>query len=146
MRILVDTNILIRSVQRRHPLMQSARQALKSLNAEGNELCVTSQNIAEFWNVCTRPADVNGLGYSIGATDRLTARIEMFFTLLPDTPNIFWHWRRLIVTHEVRGAKVHDARLVAAMETYSIGHVLTFKVGDFGRFTKIVALNPVAMP
>ncbi len=76
MRILVDTNILVRSVERRHPLMRAARQALRSLTQQGNELCVAAQNIAEFWNVCTRRAEVNGLGNSIAATDRLTARIE----------------------------------------------------------------------
>jgi predicted nucleic acid-binding protein len=58
MPLLVDTNILVRAVQRNHPLMSTARQALRSLVQNGEELCVTWQNIAEFWNVCTRPADV----------------------------------------------------------------------------------------
>ena len=70
MRVLVDTNILVRVVQRNHPLVRAARQALRSLVEEGDELCVTWQNIAEFWNVRTRPADANGLGNSIAAADR----------------------------------------------------------------------------
>lgn len=115
MRVLVDTNILVRSVERRHRLMRTARNALRSLIEQGHELCVSPQNIAEFWNVCTRPTVVNGLGNSIAATDRLTVHIENFFTILPDTAEIFHHWRRLIVTHEVKGAKVHDARLAAIM-------------------------------
>jgi predicted nucleic acid-binding protein len=94
MPVLVDTNILVRAVQRNHPLMDTARLALRSLVQNGEELCVTWQNIAEFWNVCTRPADVNGLGNSIAATDRLTSRIEMFFTVLPDSPESVMAGRR----------------------------------------------------
>jgi predicted nucleic acid-binding protein len=142
MPILVDTNILVRAVQRNHPLMGTARQALRSLVQNGEELCVTYQNIAEFWNVCTRPADANGLGNSIGATDRLTSRIEMFFTVLPDSPEAFREWRRLIVTNEVRGAKVHDARLAAIMEAYRIRDILTFNAADFGRYEHVRVLDP----
>jgi predicted nucleic acid-binding protein len=83
MPVLVDTNILVRAVQRNHPLMRTARQALRALVYKGEELCVTPQNIAEFWNVCTRPAEANGSGNSIAATDRLTARIELFLRCFP---------------------------------------------------------------
>jgi predicted nucleic acid-binding protein len=142
MRVLVDTNILVRAVQRNHPLMRTARQALRSLVQDGEELCVAYQNIAEFWNVCTRPADANGLGNSIGATDRLTSRIEMFFTVLPDSPEAFRQWRRLIVAHEVKGAKVHDARLAAIMLAHGITRILTFNAGDFRRYINVAVLDP----
>ena len=142
MRVLVDTNILVRAVQRNHPLMRTARQALRSLVQNGEELCVTYQNIAEFWNVCTRPADANGLGNSIGTTDRLTSRIEMFFTVLPDSPEAFRQWRRLIVLHEVKGAKVHDARLAAIMLAHGITRILTFNAGDFRRYINVAVLDP----
>jgi hypothetical protein len=81
-------------------------------------------NIAEFWNVCTRPVNLNGLGNSITGTDKLTSRIETFFTVLPDSMEAFRIWRRLVVEHEVRGAKVHDARLAAIMQAHSIKQIL----------------------
>ena len=142
MPVLVDTNILVRAVQRNHPLMRTARQALRLLVQNGEELCVTHQNIAEFWNVCTRPADANGLGNSIAATDRLTSRIEMFFTVLPDSPEAFRQWRRLIVAHEVKGAKVHDARLAAIMLAHGITRILTFNAVDFRRYINVAVLDP----
>jgi predicted nucleic acid-binding protein len=111
-RVLVDTNVLARSVERTHPFMRIARDSLRRLYGEGHELCVTPQNIAEFWNVCTRPATINGLGNDIVATDRLASRIETIFVLLPESPDIFRRWRDLVVDHEVRGANVHDTRLV----------------------------------
>jgi DNA-binding winged helix-turn-helix (wHTH) protein len=47
MPVLVDTNILVRAVQRNHPLMRTARRALRSLVQNGEELCVACQNIAD---------------------------------------------------------------------------------------------------
>ena len=145
MPVLVDTNILVRAVERRHPLMRTARRALLALVRNGEELCVTPQNIAEFWNVCTRPVNLNGLGNSITATDKLASRIETFFTVLPDSMEAFRIWRRLIVEHEVRGAKVHDARLAAIMQAHGIKKLLTFNTGDFKRFSHVVAVHPVEL-
>ncbi len=145
MPVLVDTNILVRAVERRHPLMRTARRALLPLVRNGEELCVTPQNIAEFWNVCTRPVNLNGLGNSITATDKLASRIETFFTILPDSMEAFRIWRRLIVEHEVRGAKVHDARLAAIMQAHDIRKILTFNTGDFKRFPHLVALHPTEL-
>jgi predicted nucleic acid-binding protein len=125
--------------------MRTARQALWSLVQQGDELCVAPQIIAEFWNVCTRPIEVNGLGNSIAATNRLTSRIEAFFTLLPDAAEIFEHWRRLIVTHEVKGARVHDARLVASMETHGLRRLLTFNAADFRGYGGMTGLTSIQL-
>jgi predicted nucleic acid-binding protein len=89
-------NVLVRSIQRNHPLMRAARQSLRSLVQNAEELCVTSRNITEFWNVCTRPAEWNGLANSTAATDRFAARIETFFTVLPDSPEAFRRCKRLL--------------------------------------------------
>jgi predicted nucleic acid-binding protein len=142
MPVLVDTNVLVRAVERRHPLMRTARLALLALVRNGEELCVTAQNIAEFWNVCTRPLNLNGLGNSIAGTDKLTSRIETFFTVLPDSMEAFRIWRRFVVEHEVRGAKVHDARLAAIMQAHGIKQILTFNTGDFKRFSHVLTVHP----
>jgi predicted nucleic acid-binding protein len=142
MRILVDTNVLVRSVERAHPLMRIARNSLRHLYEEAYELCVTPQNVSEFWNVCTRPLKMNGLGNGIPATDRLASRIESFFTIVPDSIETFRRWRELVVAHEVKGAKVHDARLVAAMMVHRINAILTFNPSDFVRFSEIKVLDP----
>lgn len=142
MKVLVDTNVLLRSVQKSHPACRVARQALVSLYRGEHSLYLTSQNVAEFWNVCTRPLDVNGLGLSIEGTDRYTNQLEKFFTILPDSSQVFQTWRRLVVDYAVMGVKVHDARLVAIMKTYDIPQIVTFNVSDFTRFSGIEALHP----
>ena len=73
---LVDSNILLRWVKpddRDYPLVVSAIDAIL---ADGGLLCYTSQNIAEFWNTCTRPLNQNGFGLSPQETDRRARAFE----------------------------------------------------------------------
>ena len=55
-------------------------------------------------------------------------------TLLRDSAATYPEWKRLVVKHSVLGTKVHDARLVAAMNVHGIGRILTFNTGDFARY------------
>ena len=109
MRVLVDTNILVRSVQKGHPSCRSARRGLVSLYRSNDQLFLTTKNVAEFWNVCTRPLTTNGLGLTIEATDRYTSQLEKFFIIVPESSQSFLLWRKLVLAHAVAGVKVHDA-------------------------------------
>jgi predicted nucleic acid-binding protein len=132
---LVDTNVLLRAIQRDNIKFRNlARAAIKTLYRRGNSLCVCAQNLIELWNVSTRALNANGLGLSLAETQKNTARCEAFFRLLPESPDIFQEWKRLVTAHQVAGLKVHDARLVAAMNVYRIPSIVTFDVGDFRRY------------
>ena len=65
MSFLVDTNVLLRSVEPLHPQHAVAVEAVSRLLGEGEPVYFTLQNIAEFWNVATRPRDKNGLGFTV---------------------------------------------------------------------------------
>ena len=69
---LVDTNILLRLVQPDSPEYGTIRQCTDHLWERGADLFYTSQNLAEFWNVCTRPANRNGFGFSVADADAAT--------------------------------------------------------------------------
>jgi predicted nucleic acid-binding protein len=142
MRVLVDTNVLLRAIQQDSPFCGPARRALKFLHRQNNELCLTPQNVREFWNACTRPTDKNGLGVSIAGTERHTLLLERYFTVLPDSYLTYSAWRQLAHKHQVIGTKVHDAYLVAAMKTHGLNQVLTFNRGDFMRYGEIECLDP----
>ena len=64
MRVLVDTNILLRSAQPNHPLCHQATHAVSKLLRQNDSVFFCPQNIAGFWNVATRPVERNGLGFS----------------------------------------------------------------------------------
>jgi predicted nucleic acid-binding protein len=142
MSVLVDTNILLRSIEPLHPQHAVAVGAVSQLLAESTPVYFTLQNIAEFWNVATRPVANNGLGLSIPFTLGEVEKIEALLTLLPDTPAVYAEWKRIIVEHSVSGVKVHDARLVATMKTHSVSRLLTFDVDDFARYTGIEVIHP----
>ncbi len=139
---LIDSNILLRLAKRDHPAYLLVRAVIKTLGERGAPLYYTIQNMAEFWNAATRPVENNGFGIDLKEADLNAREFEDAFTLLPDDDAVYREWRRLIVIHEVKGVKVHDARLVASMRTNGIRHIVTFNEADFRRYPDIVAVHP----
>ncbi|MBW4501961.1 MAG: PIN domain-containing protein [Scytonema hyalinum WJT4-NPBG1] len=140
---MADTNILLRFIAPSDPNHILVRDAIYSLLIRGEEVCYTSQNLAEFWNVCTRPSTARGgFGLSIEETDFRAQIIERYFTFLPDSEAVHTEWRRLIVDYKVSGVKVHDARMVASMYVHGVSHIMTFNIDDFTRYTEITAHHP----
>lgn len=142
MAVLCDTNILLRLAEPSDPDYPVVREAVDSLVSRSEELCFTSQNLVEFWNVSTRVVTRNGFGLSIPDTDRRAKIIESEFRFLPDNWQVHQNWRRLVVTYGVPGAKVHDARLVAAMLVHGVTQILTLNDRDFARYTGVSAVHP----
>src|SRR5436309_760005 len=138
---LSDTNILLRWAQPDHPLNPLLQAALDILQERGEATYVTPQNLIEFWNVATRPLDRNGFGFTPAQADQEVARVERFFRLAPDTPEVYPAWRELARTVGVSGVQVHDARLVAVMQVHGITHILTFNTQDFTRYPGITAVH-----
>src|SRR5271166_4424992 len=85
MSVLVDTNVLLRSIEPPHPQHAEAVGAVTQLLAEGAPVYFTLQSIAEFWNVAARPIENNGLGLSITSALGEVEKIEGLLTFLPTT-------------------------------------------------------------
>lgn len=135
--------MLLRSIDLNHPMYSQATGALNVL-LEGEDLvCLATQNLVEFWNVCTRPLNRNGLGMTVTQTNAELTKLERIFSILSNSTAIYPEWRRLVTVHSVMGVQVHDTRLVAAMLVHGITHVLTFNTSDFKRFTEITVVHPL---
>lgn len=139
---LVDSNILLRIARRDDPDHAIVNAALTRLAEGGAVLYYTHQNIAEFWNVATRPVDRNGFGLTVADVEQETRVIEKGMVLLPDSEAIYREWRRLVFVHSVSGVQVHDARLAAAMSVHGVTHLLTLNPDDFKRYTHMTAVHP----
>jgi predicted nucleic acid-binding protein len=140
--ILLDTNILLRS----HPsaaLYPVVKQALGTLTARNETLCIASQNLIEFWAVATRPVTERGLGMSPHAAAKEISALRQIFNLLPAKPEVLDAWQRIVTVHGVSGKQAHDAHLVAVMQEYAVASILTFNTADFVRFSGIVVLDPL---
>lgn len=145
MRYLLDTNILLRLSQPHDPAYQSIIDSIALLQQQADtEFCFLLQSLSEFWNVCTRPVENNGYGFSIAETDRRARAIEGFCVYLPDTPQVYAEWRLLVVKHSVVGVQVHDAKLAAAMKAHGIMHILTLNPRDFRRYSNsgLISVTP----
>ena len=87
MQYLVDTGVWLRLFDRPDPEQPTIRNALCALRSSGHSLATCPQNIAEFWNVSTRPASARGgYGKSVATTERRVQFIERASTILAESP------------------------------------------------------------
>lgn len=146
MLILADSGILLRLMERADPQYGTIRTAVRVLTARGDELVIATQNVAEFWSVCTRPATARGgLGLSVAETDRRLRVLERCVRLIADLPAAYPLWRQLVVVHSVQGKQVHDARLAALMQAHAITHILTLNGTDFTQYPGITPIDPSSL-
>jgi len=143
--VLIDTNVLIRIQQPRHPLYSIANSAIRKLLRQGGELHIVPQNLVELWAVATRPIAYNGLGLTTAAAIVELARLKRLFLLLPETAAVFPAWEALVSRYQVSGKPTHDARLVAAMQVHGLTSILTFNTSDFRRYVDIEVVDPTSV-
>src|SRR5437762_9444560 len=118
MAVLVDSNVLLRSLHSGHPHYTVAANAITTLRLRNETLYVAPQNLIEFWAVATRSRDDNGLGMTIASAAAEVASLRRLFRLLPSTPEVLEAWQRIVVSQRVSGKHTHDAHLVAIMEVH----------------------------
>jgi predicted nucleic acid-binding protein len=141
MDILVDTNLLLRSIQPDHKQFPLATDALRILRPKVR-LCIMPQTLYALWVVCTRPAGENGIGMDARGAKTELEKTRALFDFLPDSDAVYPEWERLVCKYEVKGKPAHDARLVAAMIVHQIPAILTFNDGDFTRYSEITVIPP----
>ena len=100
--MLVDTSVLIRTLQPHHPLYSSADRAIRLLPERGRKLHIVAQNLIELWVVATRPLGENGLGMTPGEAALELERIKGMFLFLPETPAIYPAWEALVTQQRYR--------------------------------------------
>jgi len=133
-------------VNKNDRLRPAVLTALRTLRWRKETLHYTPQVVAEFWNVCMRPASARGgFGLSPAEAERCARVIEHYLAVLPDALARYLEWRRLVVAYAVAGAAVHDARLVASMKVYGVPHLVTVNVEDFRRCHDISVIAPQAL-
>ena len=142
MSYLADSNILTALSQKHSSQYLFVKKVMAACRKDKENIFVFPQNLIEFWAVATRPIEVNGLNLS---TEKTTIEVRKFlqnFNFVPELPNLYNEWERLVQKYQVKGKNVHDARIVAAMSQYRITHLLTFNVKDFSRYDGITVVDP----
>ena len=147
--ILLDTNLLTRMTPSHDAQSGMARSAIGTLIGRRERLIVVPQNLYEFWAVATRapgapPSGANGLGMTPSQAGHWLRFFQGRFTLLPDRTDLSALWQTLVETRGITGFRAHDARLVAAMQSYGINRLLTFNIAHF-RTLPVTILDPATV-
>src|SRR5439155_6406555 len=90
--VLIDTNLLLRAQHHGHPHRLPAREAMARLIAAGNQLCIFAQIAVEFWVVGTRPASVNGFGWSAPQAAAALNGALRGLSVYPDPADLLARW------------------------------------------------------
>ncbi len=143
MRYAIDTNVLPRAMEQKHPMHRVANDAVLKLLVQGITFVMFPQVVREFWNAATRPAGVNGIGLSSGEADVQVSLLLVQYPVLEDGLATFHEWLTLVRTQNVSSKQVHDA-YIAAMRVHGVTHLLTFNTGDSKRFG-ITAVDPATV-
>jgi len=142
MRILLDTNSLVRLRDADHPRHAVCAQAARLLQQGEHLPCVCAQVLIEYWVVATRPREVNGLGLTTAEAEEDLTDFARAYVWLREPPDLVHRWRALVNQHAVRGRPAHDARLVAVMQAHGLNHLLTLNPADFKRYSGMVSVSP----
>ena len=96
--VLIDSNVLIRWVQPEGVDFQVVTGSIRSIDILRDIPCFTSQNLGEFWNVLTRPADRNGYGLTPEEALLRAEKVESKFRLLSDSLKFTPHGEKFWLT------------------------------------------------
>lgn len=128
---LLDTNVILRLVDRNDAAHNQCQAAIEALITRGDEPCLAPQVLVEFWVVATRPAQSNGFGWDVATARNAVEGLRAQFALPPEGQELFEEWFRLVATCGVSGKRAHDARLAAFARVHELKAVLTLNPGDF---------------
>ena len=96
MACLIDTGILLRAFDPTFADYRPIRQAIRKLWMRQDDLVVAVQNLAEFWNVSTRPVDKNGYGLSPDRAAKRLSLIERICEVVTENDHSYHVWNGLL--------------------------------------------------
>lgn len=143
MRVLADTNIVLRYIHQDFDRHAEVEAAVDRLVGQGTDLVMVPQVLFEYWVVATRPYGNGGLSLTSEEASRGVRLLTQTFPCLPDPPTLLGTWLALVEQHQVLGRQGHDARLAAAIQVHGLGGLLTLNEADFKRYgIPLLTLDP----
>ncbi len=79
---------------------------------------------------------------SLSDADRYLQVVRNTVRVLSETSETPAIWHDLVCRYSVRGAQVHDARIVAVMLSHRVHSIITMNTADFARYREVEAIHP----
>jgi predicted nucleic acid-binding protein len=141
-RVFLDTNILVYATLQTAPLHSIAQRRIHDLQRAGIEIWVSRQILRELLATVTRPQSFSqAIPIAVAAAD--VARFQSAFRIAEDGPGVMANLLTLCLAIPVGGKQIHDANIVATMQTYGIDKLLTHNTVDFARYQSLITVIPL---
>ncbi len=140
--VFVDTNIPVFAAITTSPLYAEALGQLDAYRQAGVELWISRQILREYLATLSRPqpftpplsaatliADVHGF--------------RAIFRIAEDSSAVTANLLTLFGSIAIGGKQVHDANIVATMQTHGLRRLLTHNTADFARFAALIQVEPL---
>jgi len=140
--VFVDTNVLVNANIATAPFHAAALHELRSLQNSGVTLWISRQVIREYLATLSRPQTFS----SPQPTTVLVTQVNYFlshFAIAEEGPSVTSNLLVLLTSLPIGGRQVHDANIVATMQTHGIPRLLTRNVIAFTRFTGLIQVIPL---
>ena len=98
---------------------------------------ISRQVLREYIAVITREQTFMKPMSSATVIERINY-FQSHFNIAEDNALVTENLLKLLETVAVGGKQIHDANIVATMQSYSIAHLLTVNVSDFTRFASLI--------
>ena len=135
MAYLLDSGVLLRLIDSKDSEHSLVEDAVDGLILRQDTLLMATQNVAELWNVATRPVANNGLGLPpLEVQSLYEEMIAPVCGVVGESEESHINFLRLLAQYSVVGKQVHDARLVAVMLAWQLENILTLNDRDFRRY------------
>jgi uncharacterized protein len=138
---IIDTNVLIYSLDADSPMHSAARVLLEAARDGTATLYATSQILFEFYSIVTNPRRVAKPRTSAEAVNTITDSLT-FLQVLPVPAESVEEWLGLLLRRPVTGGDVFDLQIIATMQANDIRRIYTFNAGDFEAFSELTVLTP----
>jgi len=139
--IYLDTNIIAYVANTKAPQHQAALEIFRPTETEN--LCVSSQVLAEFYSYITNPAILAKPLEPTEAIIRIHRICQMPHICLLSTPvDLFERWIALLEERPVTNGGVFDLLHIAIMLAHEIHTIYTFNTKDFAWCPQIEAIDP----
>lgn len=139
--IFIDTNILVYATNITSPFHTAALNALQNLANASVPLWVSRQILREYLAVMLRTNFATPIPI-IALTGQVRA-FEAQFQITEDNGTVTQNLLTLLETLTINSRLVHDANIVATMQSYNIHELLTHNVADFNRFAGLITIVPL---
>ena len=140
---LVDTNVLVYALYGTSEHHSASRALLDRAQSGETALCVSPQNLAEFFNVVTNPRRVDEPRTCQEALDVVEQTLSMpGMSLLAIPTDVVPRWIVLARLHPTTRGGVFDHQLAATMLANGVTRIYTYNQSHFRHFEEIEVLTP----